>query len=463
LPALKPLPVLLNPVLYFNLTTQWPYAHRIEYHYTAEIMGSIFVSLIEAIAFIAMVCAKCRIRRAYAYCGILALLATSVVATNKRDQEYLRFSNITVPGPRTDRVLIEEMLSLKEKLKHKDVSVHYRLLPFFADRDVCYRWPNPLSRYDYGTGASVRIDRWPEYILLERPYLTSDDVSLLDEHGYVEDSRTNTLVLYRATRRDSAGRAESLYDAAVLGDTQLSNEVLAGFIAGGVSNRIIYVDGRCGAIPGGAKQLLSGAGRVRSHSGDFFVNRDQLFQSGLLVMQYAVGRPEPTEAEYEIIRRYVANGGRLLLMCPAWVWPAYDKKPLEQLPYRRIAAQFGLIVETEYAKPPLKTGLPPFKADGVGDILQLQGTYSVIGYPPGSGATPILVGSDGKAAAVAAELGKARIIVWGQDNLLSAEAAGRPGAMEFAGQAVQWLLSEAQNGGGIDASAEKPRPAEEPR
>jgi hypothetical protein len=172
----------------------------------------------------------------------------------------------------------------------------------------------------------------------------------------------------------------------------------------------------------------------------------------LLVMQYAVGRPEPTEAEYEIIRRYVANGGRLLLLCPAWVWPAYDKKPLERLPYRRIAEQFGLKVETEYAKPPLKTGRPPFKADGVGDILQLQGTYSVIGYPPKSGATPILVGSDGKAAAVAAELGKARIIVWGQDNLLSAEAAGRPGAVAFVGQAVKWLFSETQSDGGGGAN-----------
>lgn len=73
-------------------------------------------------------------------------------------------------------------------------------------------------------------------------------------------------------------------------------------------------------------------------------------------------------------------------------------------------------------------------------------------YPPGSEATPILVGSDGKAAAVAAELGKARIIVWGQDNLLSAEAAGRPGAVEFVGEALQWLFSEPQRDGGGGAN-----------
>ena len=63
------------------------------------------------------------------------------------------------------------------------------------------------------------------------------------------------------------------------------------------------------------------------------------------------------------------NGGRLFLPCPAWVWKHYDKKPIDDLPYARIAKHFGLIMDTQYVKPPLKFVHPNFSVDYPDDIL----------------------------------------------------------------------------------------------
>jgi hypothetical protein len=218
---------------------------------------------------------------------------------------------------------------------------------------------------------------------------------------------------------------------------------LARSIAKAVSNRVIYVDGSCGVLPPAIGILSRGSNKVRSYRLGFDRNQKELFNSGLLVMQYGVGRPEPTPDEYEILLRYVANGGRLLLLCPTWVWMSYDKKPLEDLPYRKLAAAFGLDLRAGYVTPPITIEAPGFRVDGADGIL--QGTFSAIAYPQGSGAFPIAVGRDGNAAGVAATKGAARIVVWGQSNLLSDEVASSPGGKQFLEKVVGWLLSQEES------------------
>ncbi|TFG50901.1 MAG: hypothetical protein E4H37_08685 [Gemmatimonadales bacterium] len=317
----------------------------------------------------------------------------------------------------------------------------------------------------YGAGKYLRVDKQPEYVVLPRDGISFDNRALLNEHGYEETFRAKTLVVYRgagtparAWDSEAAARVGATGGALAggnglssTGDVQLASELLARSITAGVTGRVIYVDGCYGVTPSGLDILNRNGNKVNLYRQGFQFNRDRLFQSGLLIMQYAVGRPEPTEAEYEIIRRYVANGGRLLLMCPAWVWPAYDKKPLHQLPYRRIAEQFELEMEAGYVNAPLTIEHADFGVEGADELL--RGAFSAIDYQPQSGAFPIVVGNSGNAGSVAAQKGNARIIVWGQNNLLSSEAAGRPGAVEFVGKAVNWLLAPPV-GGGVDGTAE---------
>ena len=157
-------------------------------------------------------------------------------------------------------------------------------------------------------------------------------------------------------------------------------------------------------------------------------------------MQYAIGRPELTDAEYLIIQQYIVNGGRILLLCPAWVWTHYDKKPLDRLPYARIARDFGLQMSSQYLKPPMKTVHPDFKVSNPDEIL--NGTFSRIEYQRNSFAFPIVEDENGYASVVAASRGNARIIVWGQNNLLSNKLEAKKGAAEFVTKAVDWLLFE---------------------
>jgi len=439
LPILKPLPILLNPLMYFNLTTSWPYAHRIEYHYTSTIIGSIFVSLIDGIALVAFLLSKCRIKRRYVFLAVQVLLVWTVIATNKIDHGYFRFRNLLKPGPKPDEVLVEEIRTVKERLKGKALSVDNLLLPFFADRDYCYMWTNPLKLRYYGAGDFVRIDKYPEYVILRRGRVSHEEKQLLEEHRYEEDFRSRRLVIYKAVEASDMGFAAEFYEnEGGIPDEQLVSAEIAASIAAGVSNRIIYVDGYCGVIPRGLALLKRGKNEVRTNTLGFMSNRDRLFSSGLLVMQFAVGRPELTDAEHEVIRQYIANGGRILLFCPAWVWQHYDKKPVSDLPYARIAKQFRINMESAYVDPPLRLPHPFFRVAKPEAVL--QGTFSLVDFPPGSGVAPIVVGANGSPAAVTASKEEARIIVWGQNNLLSGKVTSPEMVGEFVGKLVDWLL-----------------------
>lgn len=238
---------------------------------------------------------------------------------------------------------------------------------------------------------------------------------------------------------------------------ELADSEIARSIAGGVSNRVVYVDGYHAVVPadlaesrGSSDGLLgklglrhtsvfaaAGAKATAVANQGFVESRDELFRSGLLVMQYGMHQREPDAAEYAVVRRYIANGGRVLLLCPAWVWEAYDKKPLCDLPYDVIGREFGLSMDTAYVKRPLKAAHPKWGFGGFEG--RIEGTFSAI-ICTSTNATPILVGSDGKAAAVAATKGNARIVLWAQDNLLGAKTTANPNARKGIVQMLNWLL-----------------------
>ncbi len=218
----------------------------------------------------------------------------------------------------------------------------------------------------------------------------------------------------------------------------LSDQEIARSIAAGVSNRIVYVDGYHAVIPPDLSVFTAAGAKATPQGYQGFVrNRDALFKSGLLVMQYALDRREPEAEEYAVVRQYIANGGRLLLMCPAWVWEGYDKKPLSDLPYDIIAREFGLAMDTAHVTAPLRNVYPGWDFDNFQNTI--EGTFSAISFNPGN-AKPILVGSDGKVAAVAATKGNARVVLWGQDNLLAAKTTANPKARKGIVQMVNWLL-----------------------
>jgi uncharacterized membrane protein len=444
LPLFSPLLILFNSQLWLNLSTSWAYAHRIKYHYTAGIIGVIFVSLIEGIALIVKIGEKCRIKRQFTMVAVMGLLITCMVLTNKIDHKHFIFRNMNNPGPRPDRELVQEIQALKDRFTDTALSVDHLLLPFFADRSVCYKWPNPLQRSSYGTGKKIRIDTYPEYVILLKKRLGSEQKDLLSEHRYKEAFRTSKLLIFKANDAPDMGLSEEFYMGGELSDDKLLSEKLTRSIATGVSNRVIYVDAHIGARPSGLEVLKRGKNKVHKYTTGFMNNRNRLFNSGLLVMQYAINQPEPTEAEYEVLRQYIANGGRILLLCPAWVWTHYDKKPLDRLPYARIARNFGLLVETQYVKPPMKIVHPDFKVSNPEEIL--NGTFSRTEYQRDSTAVPIVEDKNGNASVVAATRGNARIIVWGQNNLLSKKLEANSGAGEFVAKAVDWLLAGSVEG-----------------
>jgi len=438
LPLFNPLLLLFNSQFWLNLSTSWGYAHSIKYHYTAGMIGAIFVSLIYGTAFIVRIGERIQIKRQITMAFIIYVLATSIVINNKIDHRHFVFHNMLKPGPHPDMQLMAEVNELKSNIAGKSVSVKYNLLPFFSDRDVSYMWPKPLrSQYPH------KKDIQPEYVILFKRSLRPEEKDLLAENSYIETLRTRKLVVFKANDTpDIEFLEKDIMDAEndeTRGDDVLSEE-LARSIATGVSNRVIYVDTRIGVKPSGLELLRHSKNNVHTYTKGFMDNRNLLFNSGLLVMQYAIGRPEPTETEYEVLRQFIANGGRILLLCPAWVWTSYDKKTIDQLPYARIAKNFGLQLEARYVKPPMKIVHPDFKVSRPEEVL--YGTFSPIDYQRNGFSFPIVEDKNGNASVVAATRGSARIIVWGQNNLLSKKNANKKGAQEFVAKALDWLLAE---------------------
>jgi hypothetical protein len=338
------------------------------------------------------------------------------------------------------------------------ISATYNVVPHLTDRVTIFQFPNPFKRsyWSLSREAPYTDVKYVDYVLLDtRRDKDCETFENLKSDGiYVVSQQKGPFILYKYNpdlSLEKEVRANLIVNqtkeqvapdkyGGEQSDDKLFNEELTRSIAKGISNRMIYVDENIGVRPSDLEALKYGKNKVRTYSTGFMDNLSRLFNSGLLVMQYATGRPELTDAEYAIIRQYIVNGGRILLLCPAWVWTHYDKKPIDRLPYARIARDFGLQMSSQYVKPPMKTVHPDFKVSNPDEIL--NGTFSRIEYQRNSFSFPIVEDEYGFASVVAATRGKARIIVWGQNNLLSNRLEAKKGAAEFVTKAVDWLLSE---------------------
>ena len=219
---------------------------------------------------------------------------------------------------------------------------------------------------------------------------------------------------------------------------ELADAAIAASIAAGVKKRVVYVNTHHGAKPADLGVFKDAGAKAQEYGFQgLLYNQDALYGSGLLVMVYEMKKRTPEESEYAVIKRFIHNGGRVLLACPAWVWKTYEHKPVAELPYDIIAREFGLVMDTAYVKAPLRAVHPTWKFGGF--EKKIGGTFSAIGHDPGN-ATPILVGSAGRTAAVTATRGKARIVLWAQDNLLNKDTLSNPNGRKVIVQMVNWLL-----------------------
>lgn len=227
------------------------------------------------------------------------------------------------------------------------------------------------------------------------------------------------------------GRTEELWKEINLGEDQS----IRASIKAGIRGRRIYIDGFHGNNLEDLIAIRKMGLKPYISCSDYVREKGKLFHCGLLLINWGIGKKEMTNAEAEVIKQYIANGGRILLLCPAWVYVAYEKKGLERLSYNQIAGNFALILTADYVTAPFKVVNPKFNVPGI--EKEMQGVFSGILFDK---AEPILVGSGARAAAVAAKRGGAKIVVWAQDNLLKKTFLENPKGREFARRIFNWLL-----------------------
>lgn len=136
---------------------------------------------------------------------------------------------------------------------------------------------------------------------------------------------------------------------------------------------------------------------------------------------------------------FVANGGAVFVLCPAWVWVSYERRPLEELPYHALLRPFDVVLSTDYEGAPFDLVHPFF---GPGARLSVtDATASRIVY--GANSEPIAVGNARRAIAVASRLDGARAVVWGHDFPLDARLAGDQRNEDLLRRTFDWLFSAA--------------------
>ncbi len=197
--------------------------------------------------------------------------------------------------------------------KNATVSATYNVVPHLTDRLTIFQSPNPFKRHYWALsnkGPYTDV-KYVDYVLLDtRRDKDYDDFERLKSDGkYVASQTKGPFILYKYVehedpRNEEAFRTskqvtlkakdtsnmelpEDFYSGGELTDDKLLSEDLTLSIATGVSNHIIYVDAHIGAMPSGLAVLKRGKNKVRIYTSGFMENRNHLFNSGLLVMQYA--------------------------------------------------------------------------------------------------------------------------------------------------------------------------------
>ncbi|MFH1362337.1 MAG: hypothetical protein ABIH69_06780, partial [bacterium] len=161
---------------------------------------------------------------------------------------------------------------------------------------------------------------------------------------------------------------------------------IAASIQKGVAKQRIYIDSYYSDEPGDLSRF---ANFYICYDG-FFANKDKLYKSGLLIMRYGMKKPQLQAQDFQVVQTYIASGGRVLLLCPAWVYKTYEKKEIQELSFYQIAKEFGVILTADYADPPLQIVEPAFMVKNFAN--QLEGVFGKI---VGEEGQPILVGKNG--------------------------------------------------------------------
>ena len=210
-------------------------------------------------------------------------------------------------------------------------------------------------------------------------------------------------------------------------------------IGAGVQMRRIYVDGFHGALPSGLAALVAQNGSVAIANTGLLANSALLMNSGLYVLRYGMGKPEMSREELTLMERFVSAGGRVLLLCPAWVPLAYEKQDLSQSAFNSIARGFGLAFSPETAAAPLSvTGA--LNRAGKQNLPMEGATFSkVIGR---RSALDIATDATGSSIAIGQVLGNARAVLWGHDNLFEPAVSKSNEGRQLQARILDWMFAK---------------------
>ena len=85
-----------------------------------------------------------------------------------------------------------------------------------------------------------------------------------------------------------------------------------------------------------------------------------------------------------------------MILCPGWVWTAYQQKNLGELPYNQILEYFNVAITANYVSPPYTIAdslLGPEAINSLSDITASELIY-------GRAAVPVILGANEKALAI---------------------------------------------------------------
>jgi len=105
-------------------------------------------------------------------------------------------------------------------------------------------------------------------------------------------------------------------DYAIVSKEKLRDPAIEKSITQGIKQRKIYIDNFHGLIP--ANPYILDSLKITYDIGQDRLTNEQtrLYGCGILLMNYAIGKPELSFAEYQILKKFIANGGRVVLLCP---------------------------------------------------------------------------------------------------------------------------------------------------
>ena len=174
--------------LWTNLTSAWPYAHSIHYHYVLPIVPFIFISSIIGFS-------RFKKRKIVAYSLLFILIISSLISNNYLAPYYASMKNhkIIADKLRNFNVLPENeeqiyyMMSLIPK--NASVSASYTIVPHLTHRDKIYDFTNPFKAQYWGNFKEGYPPEYVDYLLLSKTQIIEQNLilqPLMENNTYKE-------------------------------------------------------------------------------------------------------------------------------------------------------------------------------------------------------------------------------------------------------------------------------------